>query len=64
MPYTDLTSNLSNLETIQKVFLQNGYHTIAMHNYDGSFYNRKQAYEKLNFEEFLESKDLEEVALP
>ncbi len=62
VPYTDLTSNLSNLETIQKVFLQNGYHTIAMHNYDGSFYNRKQAYEKLNFEEFLESKDLEEVA--
>ena len=61
VPYTDMPKKIKELETIQKVFKNNGYKTIALHDYDGSFYNRDEVYPYLGFDEFIESKDMEDV---
>ena len=61
VPYTDLPKNIKGLDTIQRVFKENGYETIALHDYEGSFYNRNEVYPYLGFDEFIESKDMEEV---
>ncbi len=61
VPYTDLPKNLKNVQSIQRVFKDNGYHTIAIHDYDGTFYNRIEAYKNLGFDKFIESKDMEDV---
>ena len=61
VPYTDLEKQLSNVETIQKVFKNNGYKTLALHTYDGTFYNRENVYPRLGFDDFIEAKEMENV---
>lgn len=52
--------------TIQKLLLDKGYHTMSMHGNNGSFWNRNIMYPNIGFEEFLDKKDFvidEEVGL-
>ena len=62
VPYMDLTKNLANIKTIQKEFKNNGYKTVALHNYDGTFYERDKAYKEIGFDEFKDSSDMEPVS--
>ncbi len=61
VPYTDIMNNLSRVQTIQKVFKENGYKTLAIHSYNGDFYNRNKVYPSLGFDEFKEDKELDDV---
>ena len=61
VPYTDLSQNIKNVESIQKVFKENGYKTIALHDYDGTFYNRNVVYPNIGFDEFYESKEMQDI---
>ncbi|MBR3281015.1 MAG: LTA synthase family protein [Clostridia bacterium] len=61
VPYTDLSQNIQNIDSIQKIFKENGYKTIALHDYDGTFYNRKTVYPVIGFDEFYESKEMIDV---
>ncbi len=60
-PYTDLTEEIRHCGTIQKVLKKNGYKTIGLHTYDGEFYNRRENYKYLGFDEF---KDMNEMENP
>ena len=51
-PYTDLRSEIRNIDTIQKVLKNNGYMTIGLHTYDGDFYNRRDNYKYIGFDVF------------
>ena len=60
-PYTDLRSEIRNIDTIQKVLKNNGYMTIGLHTYDGDFYNRRDNYKYIGFDVF---KDMNEMDSP
>ena len=62
VPYTDISlDNLKNLQTLPKIYKKNGYKTVALHTYIGSFYNRTKVYPTLGFDAFKEANDLNEV---
>ena len=61
VPYTDLKEQIRRSDTIQKVLKNDGYKTIGIHTYDGEFYNRRENYQYLGFDEF---KDMNEVKNP
>jgi len=61
VPYTDLEDKMERLQTIQKVLKNNGYKTVAMHSYDGTFYNRHKIYPNIGFDVFIEENDLKNV---
>lgn len=48
------------IPTIQKDFKRNGYKTVAIHTFDGTFYNRTSIYPKLGFDEFIFKENIEE----
>lgn len=59
VPYTDLKNELKNADTIQKVLKKNGYKTVGLHTYDGDFYNRRENYKYIGFDEFKDMNELE-----
>ena len=61
VPYTDLLSKINNVQTIQKVLKNNNYKTIAIHSYEGRFYNRDKVYPDLGFDTFLDANKLKDV---
>ncbi len=61
VPYTDIGKNLENVQTIQKEFKKNGYKTLAIHSYNGDFYDRNKIYPILGFDDFIEDKELKDV---
>ncbi len=61
VPFIDLSSNISSVQTIQKVFKNNNYKTVAMHSYEGTFYNRDKAYPDIGFDKFIDSKKMKDA---
>lgn len=61
VPYTDLTPNLSNVQTIQKLLKDQGYSIVGLHDYIGTFYNREEAYPNIGFDIFKDSSKLSVV---
>ena len=60
IPYEDYKKYFANenLETIPKIFKNNGYKTIGLHTYDGNFFNRKEVYKILGFDKFICAEDM------
>lgn len=52
MPYLNLL-NRNKIESLANIFNNSGFYTTAIHNYFSTFYDRKTAYEKLGFQNFI-----------
>lgn len=53
----------TDMYTMQKEFKKEGYSTIAIHTYDGTFYNRDTVYPKLGFDKFYGAEDFPDAPL-
>jgi len=60
-PYNSLKDNIKDIDTLPKIFKNNGYNTIALHTYDGSFYTRNEVYPNFGFDKFLDMNEMIEV---
>lgn len=56
-PYLHLIKE--EIQTLPRIFKDNDYETTAIHNYDGSFYNRRNAYQLMGIDTFIEVEDFE-----
>lgn len=54
MQYINSVPKMPSLDSVAKWSLDNGYHTTAMHAFDGSVYKRNIVYPKMGFEEFID----------
>lgn len=48
---------------LPRQFKQNGYHTVAIHPYDKSFYNRGTLYPRLGFDTFISREDMPDAPI-
>ncbi len=55
-PYMHLIDG--DIESLPRLFKNNGYKTTAIHNYMGTFYNRERAYEYMGIDEFITEKEM------
>lgn len=54
--------SLNNVVTLPKILAENGYETVSIHGFDGSFYNRRSIHQQLGYEESYFLEDLESEA--
>ncbi|WP_027108840.1 LTA synthase family protein [Lacticigenium naphthae] len=52
-PYTQLVSELDNMPSLAKSFKEKGLYATAIHPFNTTMYKRREAYEKLGFDEFI-----------
>lgn len=62
MPYQEpeIYFKNKNIETLPRILKKNGYRTIALHTYDGNFFNRNIIYKKIGFDEFISKDDFKD----
>lgn len=61
VPYTSRKLDDRALESAPQLLRKIGYHTTAMHNNNGKFYERSENYNKLGFDEFIPLEGMENV---
>ena len=47
----------NNIEALPRIYQENGYRTVALHSFDGSWWDRQDKYPMLGFEEFYTRED-------
>lgn len=55
IPYTDFAAKISRLPGLTSFAKENGFAATAVHAYDGSMYKRNAVYERMGYDEFIDS---------
>lgn len=65
VPYEEIATYFTNenMVTVPKLFKANGYKTIGLHTYEGTFFNRDKIYPLLGFDEFISAKDMKNAEI-
>ena len=65
IPYEEMQTYFTNEDmiTVPKLFKQNGYKTVGLHTYEGTFFNRDKIYPLLGFDEFISAKDMKNAEI-
>ncbi len=50
----------NNIEALPRIYSQNGYRTVALHSFDGSWWDREEKYPLLGFDEFYTRDDFDD----
>ncbi len=60
IPYEEVEKYFGNEKIIAmpQIYKENGYNTVALHTYEGSFFNRDKIYPILGFDKFISSEDM------
>ncbi|UQZ36360.1 hypothetical protein C2I18_24220 [Paenibacillus sp. PK3_47] len=59
IPYQQRIVKMSSLPSIVSILKERGYRALALHPFDGTFYNRNRVYPVLGFDSFTSEQDLE-----
>lgn len=65
IPYEQFDTYFTNknVDTVPKIFKQNGYKTIGLHTYEGTFFNRNKVYPVLGFDEFISAEKMKNAEI-
>ncbi len=65
IPYEQINTYFTNekMETVPKIFKQNGYETIGLHTYSKEFFNREKIYPLLGFDKFITAEDMKNAPI-